>query len=159
MHANKMPGHCPARSFRLLPVRGKSNLFTPMRESITLTCSCLRAFIPHHSEEGRGRSARAACKHFLSACQTDEEGRSNCATRCARYFTKEDDLKRCISDCNKARCRVYPPYDDCVAFRTLRNVIACMEAGEGRSDAESCLRERCGLQPQTRPLSADVPRS
>lgn len=64
-------------------------------------------------------------------------------------------MKACVRDCNLARCRVFPLYDDCVARHTLLNLLACMEKGEGREDAVRCLKERCGVQASDRPLTPE----
>lgn len=105
-------------------------------------------------EAGRGKEARKSCMPLLKDCQNDAEAHEQCVTRCARYF-EEKDMPRCVRDCDKARCRVYKPYDECVARRTLMDLLTCMEGGEGRKEAESCLKDRCGLTTLERTLSTD----
>lgn len=96
------------------------------------------------SDAARGKLARKLCKPFLTDCQSDAEGTSNCATRCARYFSGAEQAT-CERDCNLARCRDYPPYDTCVAANTLANVLACMQK-KCRDEAVDCLARRCNIQ-------------
>lgn len=75
----------------------------------------------------------------------------DCATKCARYFSGEE-LKVCERDCNLKRCKIYKPYDDCVAARTVRDVLDCFERTKCRKNAEDCLKERCGIEVHQKPL-------
>jgi hypothetical protein len=101
-----------------------------------------------YREQVRGRQARKLCRPKLEQCQSDKEGMEQCSKRCARYF-RDTELALCERDCNRLRCKVFPPYDECVAANTLANVLACFDKS-CRADAVNCLAERCQLS------SADV---
>lgn len=47
---------------------------------------------------------------------------------------------------------MHKPYDDCVAARTMRDVLDCFERTACRKNAETCLKERCGLDVSEGPL-------
>lgn len=91
----------------------------------------------------------------MLACQEDLQARKRCEDNCARFY-QGDDQVQCERDCNLARCRVYDPYENCVAAETLKNVLRCMENGPGRQIAEKCLAERCGISSSTRELQGQA---
>lgn len=94
-------------------------------------------------DAARGRLARKLCRPRLRECQDDAAGIASCVARCARYYSG-DELAPCERDCNRVRCAVFPPYEDCVKFNTLANVLACFERS-CRADATACLASRCQL--------------
>lgn len=95
------------------------------------------------------------CRPLLAACQNDDKMKKSCAASCDKYYDGKD-LDECKVQCMTAHCRVVPAYEECVMLNKIRDVLACMERGEGRQTAETCLRRRCNLQPSADPLRMRV---
>lgn len=53
------------------------------------------------ADAARGRSARRLCRPLLKECQENSTEIAGCASRCARYFGKED-----VPACEKGACNV-----------------------------------------------------
>lgn len=102
----------------------------------------------------RGRAARQTCRPLLTACLYDQREKTACAEKCRRYYAA-DQLTACERDCNIARCKFVPPYENCVFEQTLRNVLHCIDNGDGRAIVQQCLTDRCNLQCRDQPLDAE----
>lgn len=100
---------------------------------------------------GRGRHARQLCRPLLAACQNNQQAQASCSESCASYYTGES-AERCALECMRAHCKSVPQYEQCVKTQTIRDVLQCLETGQGRALAESCLQRRCGLSSKSDPV-------
>lgn len=102
--------------------------------------------------EGRGKYARAQCRHLLQECQSNPQSRADCRGKCGNFF-EGPRISECISECMRAQCKTVPAYEHCVFLHTVQDVLQCMQTGEGRGIAETCLRQRCKLDVSQDPMS------